>query len=134
MSKSTITKLFVAAAAAVVVGVVIGTVAVVIGLVNGAIVIGGSQIVTVNGGPFASALAGLIVASLIVGAGTVAAIAAWVGALLDTSRLEDKSWFVALLVLGIVSLGWVAMIAYVYAGPEAPRKASGQDQVAPIAG
>jgi hypothetical protein len=38
--------------------------------------------------------------------------------LLNTSRLEDKAWFAALLVLGLISLGWVAMIAYVLRGPD----------------
>ena len=48
----------------------------------------------------------------------MAAIAAWVGALLNTSSLEDKTWFATLLVLGLVSLGWVAVIAYVLTGPD----------------
>jgi hypothetical protein len=61
--------------------------------------------VTLNGGPFAWAIAALLVASLVLAAGTLAAIASWVGALLNTSRLDDKTWFVVLLVLGLVSLG-----------------------------
>jgi hypothetical protein len=52
----------------------------------------------------------------------VAAIAAWVGALFNTARLEDKTWFAALLVLGLVSLGWVAMTAYVLAGPDSTAR------------
>jgi hypothetical protein len=118
MSKSSITRLFAGAIAAVAVGLIIGIAGVVWALANGAIVIDGSQVVTLNGGPFAWAIAALIVASLVVAAGTLAAIASWVGALLNTSRLDDKTWFVVLLVLGLVSLGWVAMIAYVFAGPD----------------
>src|SRR5262245_19608370 len=118
MCKTTITWLFGAATAAVVTGIVIRIVAVVVGLVNGAVVLGGPQAVALNGDTLAWTVASLVVASLLIAAGTVAALASWVGALLNTSRLEDKTWFAALLVLGLVSLGWVAVIAYVLAGPD----------------
>jgi hypothetical protein len=118
MSKTTITRLFEAAIAAVVAGVVIGIAAVVAGLANGAFVLGGSQAVTLNSGALAWTIGMLVIASLVTAAGTVAAIASWVGALLNTSQLENKTWFAALLVLGLVSLGWLAMIAYVFAGPD----------------
>jgi hypothetical protein len=124
MSKSGITRLFAGAIAAVVVGLTIGIAGVVAALANGAVVIDGSQVVTLNGGPFAWAIAALIVASLVLAAGTLAAIASWVGALLNTYRLDDKTWFVVLLVLGLVSLGWVAMIAYVFAGPDSTAQDS----------
>jgi hypothetical protein len=118
MSKSNIVRLFAGAVAAVVVGFTIAIAGVVAAIANGALVIDGSEVVTLNGGPFAWAIAALIVASLILVAGTLAAIASWVGALLNTSRLDDKTWFVVLLVLGLASLGWIAMIVYVYAGPD----------------
>ncbi|HEX4897307.1 MAG TPA: hypothetical protein VFV53_03000 [Candidatus Limnocylindrales bacterium] len=123
MSKVAVTRLFVAAVALVVAGAAIGIVAVVVALANGAVAFGGPQIVTVNGGPVAGAVAALIVASLVAGAGAIAAIAAWLGALWNTWQLEDKTWFTTLLVLGVVSLGWVAMVAYLLRGPDstAPR-------------
>ena len=40
------------------------------------------------------------------------------GALLNTAQLEDKTWFIVLLVLGLLSFGLVAMIAYVIGGPD----------------
>ena len=124
MSKSSITRLFAGAIAAVVVGLTIGIAGVVAALANGAVVIRGSEVVTLNGGPLAWGIAALIVASLVLAAGTLAAIASWAGALLNTYRLDDKSWFVVLLVLGLVSLGWVAMIAYVFAGPDSTARDS----------
>jgi hypothetical protein len=124
MSKSSITRLFAGAIAAVVVGLTIGVAGVVAALANGAVVIRGSEVVTLNGGPFAWAIAALIVASLALAAGTLAAIASWAGALLNTYRLDDKAWFVVLLVTGLVSLGWVAMIAYVFAGPDSTAQES----------
>ena len=118
MSKPAITRLFGVAVALVVAGVVTGTVAVIAAIANGAVAFGGAQFVTINAGPAAWAIVALLAASLCGAVGTVAAIAAWAGALLNTSRLEDKTWFMALLGLGLVSLGWVAMIAYILRGPD----------------
>jgi hypothetical protein len=118
MSKTTITRLFVAAVGAVIAGIVVGIAATVAGLANGAVVLGGPQFASLNGDVLAWTIAARVIGSLVIGAGIAAAIAAWVGALLNTYRLEDKSWFAALLFLGLVSLGWVAMIAYVFAGPD----------------
>jgi hypothetical protein len=49
---------------------------------------------------------------------------AWIGALFNTFRLDGKTWFVALLVLCLFSFGWVAMVAYVVAGPDSTGWAS----------
>ena len=134
MSKSSITRLFAGAIAAAIVGLTIGVAGVVAALANGAVVIDGSGVVTLNGGPFAWAIAALVVASLALAAGTLAAIASWVGALLNTSRLDDKTWFVVLLVLGLVSLGWVAIIAYVFAGPDGTAQDSTRSARAGLVG
>ena len=122
MSKTTITWLFSAAVAAVVAGTVMRVAAVVAGLADGAVVLGGPQVVTLNGDALAWSIAALVTASLLIAAGAVAAIASWFGALLNTSRLADKTWFAVLLVLGLVSLGWVAVIAYVVAGPDSTAR------------
>ena len=122
MSKTTITRLFEPAIAAVVAGIVIAIVTVVVGLANGAVALGGSQPVTLNGGTVAWTIGAFVLSSLVITAGTLAAITAWVGALLNTSRLEDKTWFVVLLVLGLFSLGWLAMIAYVFTGPDSTAR------------
>jgi NO-binding membrane sensor protein with MHYT domain len=55
---------------------------------------------------------------LLIAGGTVAGVATWIGALFNTARLDDKTWFILLLILGICSFGFVAMIAYVVAGPD----------------
>jgi hypothetical protein len=125
VSKPTITLLFAAAIAAVVAGMVIRIAAMLTGLTNGAVALGGPQGVTLNAEALAWTVATLVLASLVIGAGVLAAIAAWVGALVSSFRLEDKSWFVVLLVLGLVSLGWLALLAYVFAGPDStPRDAT----------
>ena len=118
MSKTAITRLFSVAIAFVVAGSVSGTEVAIWALANGAITLGGTQFVTIDIGTFAGAIVGLVLASLLTAVGTLAAIAAWIGALSNTARLTDKTWFTALLVSGLVSLGWVAMIAYVLRGPD----------------
>ena len=60
----------------------------------------------------------------------------WVGAVVNTAGLKDKTWFTILLVKGLLSLGFIAMIIYLIAGPgdppwvnaeHAPRQAASQD-------
>lgn len=75
-------------------------------------------------------LAGLIalVAGLIVGftaaaVGGVVQIVAWIGALINTYQIEDKTWFAVLLAGGIIGfafalVGFAAMVAYLIAGPD----------------
>ena len=94
-------------------------VAIIAALAGGAIVIGGPNVLTVDGGAvrLGAGRPGVI-ASLLVAGGTVAALASWIGALFNTARLDDKTWFVLLLVLGLWSFGFVAMVAYVVAGPD----------------
>ena len=119
MSKQRVTRLFVGAAVAVGVGSVVGIVALSVALASDAIDVGGGEVVDVNGGSGAwVALGLLLVAALTILAGTVAAVVSWIGALLNTWRLEDKAWFASLLVLGLLGLGVVAMVAYVVAGPD----------------
>ena len=131
MSKPAISRLFKVAVALVVTGAVSGTAVWIWALANGAIALGGPQFVTFNPATVGGAIVALSLASLITGAGSVAAVIAWGGALLNTSRLEDKSWFIALLGLGLVSLGWVAMIAYILKGPDsAARDGHAQDTLA----
>ena len=62
------------------------------------------------------ALAALAVVVMIGAA--IAQFVAWLGAVLNTSRLEDKTWFIVLLVTGLLSFGFVAMIVYLIAGPD----------------
>jgi hypothetical protein len=123
MSKTTVDRLFIGAIVAVVAGWVIAIVAIVAALAGGAVAIGGPNVVTIDREAFASALVVLAIAAVLVTGGSVAAVASWVGALLITSRLEDKTWFVVLLVLGLWSFGFVAMIAYVVAGPDGTARA-----------
>ena len=127
MSKSTVDRLFIGAIVAFIAGCIVAVVAIIAALAGGAVAIGGPDVVTVDGGAFASGLVALAIASLLVAGGTIAGVASWIGALFNTARLDDKTWFVVLLVLGIWSFGFVAMLAYVVAGPDS----SGRDAPSP---
>jgi hypothetical protein len=119
MSKKNIARLFVGATVAVVAGVVLGIAALWAALASDAIDLGGSDYVDVNGGSGAwTALALVIVGSLVMLGGTIAAVVSWIAALLNTWQLEDKLWFGALLAGGLLGVGVIAMIAYVVAGPD----------------
>ncbi|HEU5205404.1 MAG TPA: hypothetical protein VFU17_14020 [Candidatus Limnocylindrales bacterium] len=118
MSKTTVTRLFIAANIAIVVGVILVLATVVTALAGGVVTIGGPGVVAIDGHTFAGAVGWLLLAAVILGGGTLIGIASWIGALFNTSDLEDKTWFGALLILGLLSFGWVAMVAYVVAGPD----------------
>jgi hypothetical protein len=81
--------------------------------------IGGPTVVTVNGGSFSWLMVALaIVGLLAMAGGAIAGLIAWIGALLNTVQLEDKTWFLLLLVLGLLSFGFVAMVVYLLVGPD----------------
>ena len=119
MSKKSVTRLFVGAIVAVVAGVVLGVAALWAALASDAIDLGGSNYIDVNGGSGAWTALGLIIlGSLAILGGTIAAVVSWLAALLNTWQLEDKMWFASLLALGLLGFGVLAMIAYVVAGPD----------------
>jgi hypothetical protein len=119
MNKSTVTRIFVGGMLAVLSGAVLGVGAVALAIANDVFVLSGSDIVGLRGSMLAwSLLAVGIAAAVSMAAGMIAGIVAWIGAVLNTAQLDRKAWFVGLIVLGILSLGFVAMIAYVLAGPD----------------
>ncbi|HJT64358.1 MAG TPA: hypothetical protein VJ839_06275 [Candidatus Limnocylindria bacterium] len=121
MSKTAITRLFLGAILAVVAGIFVVLAGTVAALSNGAITFGGPDVVTVTDA-FAVTLFWFVIAALLFLAGGVAAVVSWIGALFNTVQLEDKTWFVVLLVLGLFSFGWLAMAAYVLAGPDSAKE------------
>ena len=121
MSKPVVTRLFVGALLTLLVGVLIAVGAVLVAIADGVISIGGPSGVTVRTEALAGMVMWLFLASIVILAGSIDAIASWIGALLNTFRLADKTWFIVLLVLGLASFGWLAMIAYVFAGPDSTK-------------
>src|SRR4051794_4149527 len=121
ISKPLVTRLFVGALLTLLVGVLIAVAAVLFALADGVISIGGPSGVTIRTDALAGMVTWLFLAAIVILAGSIAAIASWIAALLNTFRLADKRWFIVLLVLGSASFGWLAMIAYVFAGPDSTK-------------
>jgi hypothetical protein len=125
MSKSIVTRLFVGSLIAIVGGVVVVVFGLLLAIANASIVISEREIRSVAVTPVGwSMIAVALVGGLAVVGGAIGQFVAWIGAVLNTARLDDKTWFVLLLVLGLLSFGFVAMIVYVLAGPDgmpAPR-------------
>jgi len=123
MSKSTVTRLFVGGIVAVIAGLFLTIAAVLIAYFSGAFIINGQDVTGIQPTPQAwtFVVLGLVGVLSLVG-GAIAGLVAWIGALLNTAQLEDKTWFILLLVLGLLSFGFVAMLAYVIAGPDGARR------------
>jgi hypothetical protein len=130
MSKLTVTRLFIGSLIAFGAGAIIAVLAIGIAVANDVFVMAGNDVVAVQGGTLAWALIGLaILGGLAAAGGVIAGFVAWIGAVLNTWQLESKAWFIGLLLLGIFNFGFVAMIAYVIAGPDG--KAAAAARVAP---
>ena len=122
MSKQTVTRLFVGSLIAVVVGIVFAVVGAALAFASGAFVISGQDLTTVE--PIrltATAIVSITVGALGIIGGAIGQFVAWIGAVINTSKLEDKTWFILLLVLGLLSFGFIAMLVYVLAGPDGTR-------------
>jgi len=124
MTKATVTRIFIAGALAATAGAVLAIAAVWIGYVNDVFVMNGPDIVGLNQSPLTWSLLGLgIVGALAIAAGLIAGLVSWIGALLNLAQLDSKTWFVVLLLLGIVNLGIFGMIAYLIVGPDGTTRA-----------
>jgi hypothetical protein len=119
MSKATITRLFVGGVVAVLAGLVLAIAGVWAAFVGGVFVMDGPDVTGINGGSAAwTTFALMILGGLAVMGGALAGLVSWIGALMNTAQLDDKVWFIVLLVLGLFSFGVLAMIGYVIAGPD----------------
>jgi hypothetical protein len=125
MSKATVTRLFIGSVIAAIAGGILAIAAVGIAIANDVFVMSGTDIVGIEGGTLAWSLLGLgLVGGLAIAGAMIGGLVSWIGALLNTSQLESKTWFLVLLLLGIFSFGLIAMIAYVVAGPDSSGDAA----------
>ena len=119
MTKATVTRLFIGSLIAFGAGAIVAIMAIGIAMANDVFVMDGNDIAAIQGGTLAWALIWLIVVGALAAAGgVIAGFVAWIGAVLNTWQLDSKAWFVGLLLLGIFNFGFIAMIAYVIAGPD----------------
>ena len=119
MSKHTVTRVFVASLIAMAGGVVLLLVALWLAWTSGGLIMSGSEVVGVRSQPFTwTRVAVAIVAVLVLIGAAIAQFVAWIGAVLDTARLPDKTLFIVLLVTGVLSFGFIGMIIYLVAAPD----------------
>ena len=125
MSKATVTKLFIGSAITVAAGAILAVASVWVAIANGVFVMNGPDVVGIQGSGLAWLLLGLgAVGAIAFTGGLIGGLVSWIGALLNTSQLESKAWFVALLLLWIFNFGVFAMIAYVVVGPDGTTTAA----------
>ena len=125
ISKATVTRLFIGSVIAAGAGAILAIFGVWLAIENGTFVMSGQDIVGLQGGAASWILLGLaLVGAVAFTGGLIGVLVAWIGALLNTAQLDSKAWFLGLLVLGILDLGFFAMIAYLIAGPDGSAPAT----------
>lgn len=128
MKKSTVTKTWIAGLVVLAAGLVLAGVSIALMLAYG-----GTFTAAPSGNgydfvPRYDSFFGTMVALIVVGGiaatiGGLLQLAAWIGALVNTYMLPDKTWFVVVLAGGVLGLafgliGFAAMVAYLIAGQD----------------
>ena len=130
MTKSTVNKIFIGSLITIVAGVFVVAIGFLIALSTGTLVMEGPDVTGFELSSTAPAAFSLALFGILgIVAGGIGQFIAWIGALVNTSRLPDKTWFVVLLVLGLLSFGFIPMLVYVLGGPDGtslPNEASGR--------
>jgi hypothetical protein len=86
---------------------------------SGGLIMEGPDVVGVTSTPLTWSMVALAaLAVLTMFAAAIAQFVAWIGALVNTVQLPDKTWFVVLLVMGLLSFGFIGMLIYIFAGPK----------------
>ena len=128
MKKSTITRTWIGGLVVQALGLLIIALGVVLmlaygGTFNQAANGNGFDFVPNNGGFFWTTVVVIVAGGFAAAIGGIVGLVAWVGALINTYQLPDKTWFAVVLAGGVLGfgfalLGFAAMIAYVIAGPD----------------
>jgi hypothetical protein len=119
MTKSLIVRLFWGSLIGLVAGLVLVGITGALAISNDIFVMSGPDVTGVKSSVLSWTLLGLLgLAILILLLAAVAHFVAWIGAVLNTAHLPDKTWFVVLLVVGVLGLVFLATAAYVIAGPD----------------
>jgi hypothetical protein len=124
MSKATVTKIFLSGVLAAIAGAIVAIAAGGTAYANDLFIMSGADVVGLRMTALTWSLLAIgTVGALAMAAGAIAGLISWIGALLNVSQLESKTWFVVLLLLGIFNFGIFGMIAYIIAGPDGTTKA-----------
>jgi hypothetical protein len=119
MTRSLIIKLFWGSIIGLVAGLVLMGVTAALAISNDIFVMSGPDVTGIRSGVLSWTLLGLIALAVFVLLLAAAAhFVAWIGAVLNTAHLPDKTWLVVLLVVGLLGFVFIATTAYVVAGPD----------------
>lgn len=119
MRKQIITRVFLGSILACVTGLVLLIVAGSVLYRSGTFIMSGPDVVGIKSSGLGWAMLGLgLNGMLVIAAGVIAELVAWIGAVLNTAMLPDKTWMAVLLLTGLLSFGFLATITYVLAGPD----------------
>jgi hypothetical protein len=134
MTKSLVVRLFWGSLIGLVAGLVMMGIAFALAISNDIFIMSGPDVTGIKSGVLSWTLLGLMgLAVFLLLFAAVAHFVAWIGAVLNTVQLPDKTWFVVLLVVGLLGLVFIATAAYVMAGPDGV-KANEEANVVPQAG
>ena len=118
MSKHMIARLFFGSLAAFLGSMLVAAAAVMVAVNREVFIMNGPDVVGVRSGTGAWAALTLgVLAVILLLTSAVGGFVSWVGALAATGSRTDKSWFIVLLVLGLLSIGFLATLIYLVAGP-----------------
>jgi hypothetical protein len=126
MTRSLIIKFFWGSVIGLVAGLVLMGVTAALAISNDIFVMSGPDVTGIRSGALSWVLLGLLaLAVLVLLFAAVAHFVAWIGAVLNTAHLPDKTWFVVLLVVGLLGLVFIATLAYVIGGPDGLKATEG---------
>jgi hypothetical protein len=128
MRKSTITRVWLGGMVAIAIGFVVAGVAVVLMLTNAGTFTAapsgkGYDFVPVENSYFWTLVSVIVAGGLVALGGGIAQFVAWIGALVNSYHLADRTWFLLTLILGLVGFGLVVMILYLLLAPDSDDEA-----------
>jgi hypothetical protein len=127
MSKKLLVGIFVWSLLGLVASAALIIAAIAIAALSDSLIMRGDDVVGIERNPsVVAAVTMAAVGALVLIIASVGQFVAWVGAVVNTFALEDKTWFVILLVAGLVSLGFIATLVYVLAGPDGTKQVTAQ--------
>jgi hypothetical protein len=134
MTKSLVVKLFWGSLIGLVAGFILMGITFALAISNDIFIMSGPDVTGIKSGILPWILLGLMgLAMLLLLFAAVTHFVAWIGAVLNTAHLPDKTWCVVLLVVGLLGLVFIATVAYVIAGPDG-LKAKDEASALPPAG
>lgn len=135
MTKPTIVKFFWGSIIGLVAGLVLMGITFALAISNDIFVMSGPDVTGIKPGALSWTLLGLMgLSMLLLLFAAVAHFVAWIGAVLNTAQLPDKTWFVVLLVVGLLGLVFIATVAYVIAGPDGVKAKEEASALPPAGG